>query len=158
MVSTIFSLGDPERSAYLYGSWFPLVSGFSLECLKAFKCIVYKFIPTDAQNTMSTKLMLVHRKLMIAGSTDHLYWESLCLSQPQILTIKYITSEEKHMLESIVSQSKSASRHEKYWIFLANNSSTKIRLVTSKNALIGLQEWILYLNYKISSVLPEHSQ
>ena len=31
-----------------------------------------KFTPTDAQNTMSTKLMLVHRKLMIAGSTDQL--------------------------------------------------------------------------------------
>ena len=32
-----------------------------------------KFTPTDAQNTMGTKLMLVHLKLMIAGSTDQLY-------------------------------------------------------------------------------------
>ena len=39
----------------------------------ASKCIVHKFTPSDAQNTMGTKLMLVHRKLMIAGSTDQLY-------------------------------------------------------------------------------------
>ena len=39
----------------------------------ACKCIVHKFTPSDAQNTMGTKLMLVHRKLMIAGSTDQLY-------------------------------------------------------------------------------------
>ena len=32
-----------------------------------------KFTPTDAQNTMGTEIMLVHRKLMIAGSTDQLY-------------------------------------------------------------------------------------
>ena len=32
-----------------------------------------KFTPTDAQNTMGTKLMLVHLKLMIAGSADQLY-------------------------------------------------------------------------------------
>ena len=41
-----------------------------------------KFTPTDAQNTMGTKLMLVHRKLMIAGSTDN-YTERafVCLSR-----------------------------------------------------------------------------
>ena len=32
-----------------------------------------KFTPTDVSNTMGAKLMLVHRKLMIAGSTDQLY-------------------------------------------------------------------------------------
>ena len=32
-----------------------------------------KFTPTDAQNKIGTKLMLVHRKLIIAGSTEQLY-------------------------------------------------------------------------------------
>ena len=43
-----------------------------------------------------------------------------------------MTSEEKHMLESIVSQSTSASRHEKYWIFFSKqqfhqNKTLKLR-------------------------------
>ena len=64
----------------LYFRWVPLRDQLiymaldSLWCQDlAFKCVVYKFTPTDAQNTMGTKLMLVHRKLMIEGSTDHLY-------------------------------------------------------------------------------------
>ena len=63
----------------LYFRWVPLRDQLiymaldSLWCQDlAFKCVVYKFTPTDAQNTMGTKLMLVHRKLMIAGSTDQL--------------------------------------------------------------------------------------
>ena len=44
----------------------------------------YKFTPTDAQNTIGTKHMLVRRKLMITGSTDQFSTEKpfiVCLSR-----------------------------------------------------------------------------
>ena len=46
------------------------------------------------------------------------------------------------MLESIVSQSTSASRYEKYWIFFSKQQfhAKKKLEVTPKNALVGLQE------------------
>ena len=118
-----------------------------------------EFTPTDAQNTMGTKLMLVHRKLMIAE-----YHRPIILREPLSVSaanLKYLLIK----LRQIYNQwGKAYARkhcksidkcHMKNMGFvLANNSSTKLKLVTSKNALVGLQEWILILNYKISSVLP----
>ena len=52
---------------------------------------------------MGTKLMLVHRKLIIAGRQHHDTEKAfVCLSRKFKVAIKfkYITSEEKHMLRS----------------------------------------------------------